>query len=124
MREISPGRHEFVVVASCKVVPIPVGVAPFRSGCREIVSDSVRREAALNLMRPQRCSSTRAHLFAFEVVELVGGDVVRERQPFHAKKHCRPDDGMKWDVVLTDEVIAAGLTVVPPKPPTVRSARS
>ena len=69
-------------------------------------------------------AEVRRGLHATHRHELVGGDVVGQRQPPVAHQHRRPDDRMEGNVIFADEIVRArGRVAVGPEHPRTAARR-
>src|SRR5206468_920621 len=82
----------------------------------------IRVERAQQLRHGSAYPGALGRLLAADVHEFVRRNVIRQDHVAATEQNRRPDDGMKRDVVLADEVILAAGRVLPPALPGVRLA--
>ncbi len=116
MRQIAPGGQQFVVVLAPEVVPGEVGVPVLGGVHREVVAQRIGIVPLQIVGQPHGEVAAHREFLTFQVEILVGRDVVGQVEVAIPHKHGRPDDGVKGDVVLADEVVATG-GMLPPLPP-------
>ena len=120
--EVAEDGHQLAVVALLEVLPAEVVVLGLGGVGREHVAQHVllAREVLQVLVRPHGPAARGRDLVAFEVEELVGGNVVREDEAVAVGlQHRREHDAVEDDVVLADEVDQPGVRRLPPLLPAV-----
>ena len=131
VREVAPGRHQFVVVARHELRPIPIAVLALGHVDGQVIAQGIRVEAGQRVASPDRPVARAADLLAFEIHELIGGHIIRQdqrdffaRENFHerasdAHQLSGPQRCVEEDVVLADEVELLRLRICPPIAPRI-----
>ena len=121
--EVPVHREELRIVPHREVLPIELGILELRHVRGRIVSNLVRLESLQEIRKPDAPAPPGAHLLSGDVHELRGGHVEREgERPIVAHEDRGPEQRMKDDVVLPDEVVMPRGGIVPPLVPSLRLA--
>ena len=121
MDEVPVHREELGVVPLREVLPRELGVLELGHVRGGVVPDLVRGEPLEEVREPHAPAPAGAHPLPGEVQELRRGNVVRQgERGVMAHQDRRPEQRVKDDVVLPDEIVVPRGGVVPPLLPPLR----
>ena len=111
--EIPEDIGQFIVVARLEVLPREIGVLRLRRNRRETVPHGIGRKDLQVFVQPDRPVAARGQLLALDVQKLVGRDLGRQDEVPVFHDHGRPQDRVKDDVVLAQEIDEFAVRVQP-----------
>ncbi len=78
--QVAPGGNQFAVVARNELFPVPIAVFRFGHVDGQVVAQRVGVVARQKIAAPDGPVARAADLLPFQVHELVGGHIIRQRQ--------------------------------------------
>lgn len=115
--EVAELGEEFGIVALDEGSPFELCVTCFRSVLHEIITPDIGWDASIFCVVAEDTDTTRFTEFTILVVEVLCGREMVEHGPIIARAHLATgeDDGVKGDIVLSQELIESHVFwVVPP----------
>ena len=111
--EIPENVGQFIVVPRLEVLPGKIGVLRFGRNRREAVPHRIGRENLQVFVQPDRPVPARGQLLALDIEKLVGRNLGGQDEIPVFHDHGRPQNRVKDDVVLAEEIDELAVRIQP-----------